>query len=328
MPRKRLLSDLVQDSKIETTITVNYTEHVFYSTGHTARDRLVRRTERWSRDGPSAFLGQGAYGTVYRECCGRKLRAVKEVKKYIVVGEELDYTRELEAIVKFSNPRYAYCFVRSHGWFEHGDSVFITMEYLPHGDLQKFLTRPLPEIEARQITSQVLDGLSHMHKNGFVHRDLKPANIMVVTKATDWYVKIADFGISKRRQEGVTTLRTIQQGTLGYAAPEAIGIGGDGNERSYTLAVDMWSLGAVAYKMLTNEALFQNLNDLFRYTSGLLEFPASVLESYNITAEGKDFISSLVSPEPEMRPSSTSTSPHTWIIMTLASDRICGVDDR
>jgi calcium/calmodulin-dependent protein kinase I len=48
------------------------------------------------------------------------------------------------------------------------------MEYIEHGDLQKYLSRPLPESEARQITGQVLEGLHFMHDNGFVHRDLKP----------------------------------------------------------------------------------------------------------------------------------------------------------
>lgn len=48
------------------------------------------------------------------------------------------------------------------------------MEYLENGDLQRYLTRPLPELEARTITLQVLEGLKFMHENGYVHRDLKP----------------------------------------------------------------------------------------------------------------------------------------------------------
>lgn len=48
------------------------------------------------------------------------------------------------------------------------------MEYFPYGDLQRYLTRPLPEREAREIISQVLEGLKHMHDNRFIHRDLKP----------------------------------------------------------------------------------------------------------------------------------------------------------
>lgn len=48
------------------------------------------------------------------------------------------------------------------------------MEYYEMGDLQRYLTKPLPEPEARRITFQVLEGLEFMHENGFVHRDIKP----------------------------------------------------------------------------------------------------------------------------------------------------------
>ena len=64
--------------------------------------------------------------------------------------------------------------MRSSGWFEDGSTVFIAMEYLRHGDLQRHLMKPLPEREVRQIALQLAEGLDLMHKNNFVHRDLKP----------------------------------------------------------------------------------------------------------------------------------------------------------
>jgi calcium/calmodulin-dependent protein kinase I len=70
--------------------------------------------------------------------------------------------------------KYAHCFVNSKGWFELGDAVFICMEYFEHGDLERHIAQPLAEIEAREISSQVLEGLGYMHANGFVHYDLKP----------------------------------------------------------------------------------------------------------------------------------------------------------
>jgi hypothetical protein len=101
-----LLSDLVRDSKIETQVLDKCLLHTFYETGPSARERRIRREERWVCQ---SLVGRGAYGTVYLEKCdlgGKpKLRAVKEIKKYVVPGEELDYMRDLEAVAKFSNQK-------------------------------------------------------------------------------------------------------------------------------------------------------------------------------------------------------------------------------
>jgi serine/threonine protein kinase len=58
--------------------------------------------------------------------------------------------------------------------------VFIAMEYFPLGDLQNYLSSPLSEKEVKQIASQILEGLSFMHDNGFAHRDLKPTVSLLV----------------------------------------------------------------------------------------------------------------------------------------------------
>lgn len=104
MSAQSLLSDLVRDSKIETQVLESGLQHTFYETGRSARERHVPREERWVRQ---ALVGRGAYGTVYLEKCESgditKLRAVKEIKKWVVPGEELDYMRELEAVAKFSH---------------------------------------------------------------------------------------------------------------------------------------------------------------------------------------------------------------------------------
>jgi tRNA A-37 threonylcarbamoyl transferase component Bud32 len=61
-----------------------------------------------------------------------------------------------------------------YGWYENNDSVFLAMEYFPHGDLEDYITRGITEDNAKMICAQLVDGLSLMHSIGFTHRDLKP----------------------------------------------------------------------------------------------------------------------------------------------------------
>lgn len=72
--------------------------------------------------------------------------------------------------------KYEHCFVKSYGWYEDNDSLYIAMEYLELGDLQHSMqSNPhLSEHDGAVITSQILEGLEFMHENDFAHRDLKP----------------------------------------------------------------------------------------------------------------------------------------------------------
>lgn len=73
--------------------------------------------------------------------------------------------------------QYKRWFIKSFGWFEDSSSVFVTMEYCIHGDLQYQLSirRSLPVTETQQLTFQILEGLNQMHQNDFAHTDLKPS---------------------------------------------------------------------------------------------------------------------------------------------------------
>lgn len=67
--------------------------------------------------------------------------------------------------------------MKSFGWYDDTEAIYIALEYCPHGDLHRYLSRrtPLPLGEAQELTRQILEGLHDMHVNGFAHRDLKPA---------------------------------------------------------------------------------------------------------------------------------------------------------
>ena len=71
--------------------------------------------------------------------------------------------------------QYEDSFVKSFGWYSTDDKIFITLEYLEHGDLQRYLGTPLLEQEGQCLVHQIVEGLNFMHDRGFAHRDLKPA---------------------------------------------------------------------------------------------------------------------------------------------------------
>ncbi|KAF7552319.1 hypothetical protein G7Z17_g4387 [Cylindrodendrum hubeiense] len=191
-----LNSDLVRDSKLEARFIGGATHHALLVSDPALGRRRRHEDERWFR---KKRLGGGSYGTVWLESCtdGRKkgaLRAVKEILKPSPSDSSkdfLDYGRELEAIAKFSNDKYADYFVKSYGWFDSDHAVYIAMEYIENGDLQKYLVDPFPEFEAQVIVSQLADGLEFMHNNAYTHRDLKPAiltmssTLPAITNATD-----------------------------------------------------------------------------------------------------------------------------------------------
>ena len=123
------------------------------------------------------------------------------------------------------------------------------------------------EDDVKDIIKDMLNGLRIMHSENFAHRDLKPGNIFVVQKppASNWRVKIGDFGISKQVQGDRTALRT-EIGTLDYLAPEISGyLGTDGLTSVYDNAIDIWSLGCVINKVATQRVPFPNRSDVCKF---------------------------------------------------------------
>ncbi|KAL3489042.1 kinase-like domain-containing protein [Aspergillus germanicus] len=183
MPR---LPDLVRDYQLEASFPPDRpddTVHTYHERAPRLRRRLTR-TEHWTR---LRRIGHGGFARVYLEECSNpratdkpRFRAVKKINidKW---SAHIDYTRELEAISKFSQPKYDHSFVKSYGWFKTSRHLFIAMEYLELGDLHNYLyhqrQKPLPEHEAQDVIYQILYGLQEMHENDFIHRDLKLNNI-------------------------------------------------------------------------------------------------------------------------------------------------------
>jgi serine/threonine protein kinase len=140
--------------------------------------------------------------------------------------------------------------VTVHEFFEDGSVPYIAMEYLPHGSLRQYIGQ-LSMAQIAGVLEGVLAGLSHGEAHRIVHRDLKPENLLV---AVDGRVKIADFGVaraySKAATRAVVTVAGTTIGTPAYMSPEQA-LGSD-----LTPATDLYSLGVVAWELLTGQVPF------------------------------------------------------------------------
>ncbi|WP_040840693.1 bifunctional protein-serine/threonine kinase/phosphatase [Thiothrix nivea] len=113
---------------------------------------------------------------------------------------------------------------------------------------QWMIDNPRPDLETvRNIVEQIAKGLRAFHRQEMLHQDLRPANIMIDSTGT---VKIIDFGsvqVAGISEIATATGQNAVPGTLQYTAPEYL-LGEYGTTRS-----DLFSLGVIAYQMLTGK---------------------------------------------------------------------------
>ncbi|KAI1462829.1 kinase-like domain-containing protein [Annulohypoxylon moriforme] len=312
------MPELVRDTELEA---------IFYPSASMPQVTVHRRpwsiyaddTEEWKR---VERIDHGGSSTVWLEKPVKGVNALRHglrVVKELRTNRSLDYTRELEALAKFSQGKYREYFVKFYGWFEAPGTLFIATEYHEHGDLMNHIAEygPLPEVQAHHITGQILQGLIFMHENHFAHRDIKPANILISLKPPKhkWRVKICDFGLSRKFQGNVRS-RTIR-GTPGFMPPELIsGIGEDVRNADPFLA-DIWCLGETAFQILTGKGTFDNNVGLLNYWNGHSSFPSEPLKRARVSSRAISFLQSIMTARPLGRLNAKQAIRHRWMAEPL-----------
>jgi eukaryotic-like serine/threonine-protein kinase len=137
--------------------------------------------------------------------------------------------------------------VRTYDVGRDGELAYFTMEFVEGSGLDGILEAGLMDVdEAIRLFKEVCHGLEAIHQCGIIHRDLKPANIMVLK---DGSIKITDFGVARPESSDLTEHDSLV-GTMAYMAPEIM-LG-----KETTQLVDIYSMGVIAYLMVTGEVPF------------------------------------------------------------------------
>ncbi len=209
------------------------------------------------------LLGEGGMGRVYEgeQQMGTTTRkvAIKTLHPHLSQDPQIvaRFNRECGTVVELEHSNT----IKFYDFGQTADgTLFIAMEFLEGKSVAAVLESdgPMPPARTENILRQVCGSLNEAHKKGIVHRDLKPENVVLTTRAGEEdFVKVLDFGIAARsesadrkREEKLTQQGTVL-GTPPYMSPEQF-TGKELDARS-----DIYSLGVMAYEMLTGKLPFE-----------------------------------------------------------------------
>ncbi|MGE0756261.1 MAG: serine/threonine-protein kinase [Pirellulaceae bacterium] len=206
-------------------------------------------------------LGAGGMGEVYqaehlllkrpcaikliRAACDADAAALARFEKEVQVTARLTHWNSVE--------------IYDYGRTDDGTFYYV-MELLPGMSLEDIVQRhgPLPPERVVHLVTQICGALQEAHLAGVIHRDIKPANIFASQRGGIRDVaKLLDFGLVKAGQERSEAGEGAFSGTPSYMSPEQASAYDDVDGRA-----DIYSLGAVAYYLLTGRTPFTSQNVL------------------------------------------------------------------
>ena len=253
-------------------------------------------------------LGSGGMGEVWR-ATHRLLRrdAALKIIRPDAAGAwtsgspaEQRFEREAHAIAALRSAHTVHLY--DYGVASDG-TLYYVMELLDGVDLQTLVERhgPQPAARVAHILVQICDSLREAHESGLVHRDIKPANVVLARYAGRFdHVKVLDFGLVRdlRRDAPALTADDVVPGTPAYVSPEAAT-----GESATDARADLYSLGCVAYWLLTGTLVFEARNALEMAVAHAtrLPVPPSARTERPIPAELEAIVMRLLAKDPAAR---------------------------
>jgi serine/threonine-protein kinase len=247
-------------------------------------------------------LGVGGMGRVYeaQHSLLRRRAAIKVIAQEQASAEQLRrFDLEAKMTSRLCHPNTVAVF--DYGRTRRGD-FYYAMEYVDGITWETLVLRygAQPAARVRHLLAQAAGALSEAHGLGLVHRDVKPGNLMLAQVGGIFdFVKVLDFGLV-RVTRGVEAGMSGPGGLLGtprYMAPEAFA-SSQSDPRS-----DVYSLGCVAYFMLSGHAPFSAKTDAGIATLHLTRMPPplSALGKSDLTPELERLVMRCLAKNPEER---------------------------
>ncbi|XP_066493835.1 myosin light chain kinase 3 isoform X2 [Tiliqua scincoides] len=250
-------------------------------------------------------LGGGRFGQVHKctekstgLCLAAKIIKVKVAKEREEVKNEINIMNQLNHVN----------LIQLYDAFESKNNLTLIMEYVNGGELFDRITDEnysLTELDAILFTKQICEGIHYLHQHYILHLDLKPENILCVN-CTGNQIKIIDFGLA-RRYKPREKLK-VNFGTPEFLAPEVV------NYDFVSFPTDMWSIGVIAYMLLSGLSPFLGETDtetMNYIVNCSWDFDAEAFEQ--VSDEAKDFVSRLLIKEKSGRISAANCLKHEWL---------------
>ncbi|KAK2916801.1 hypothetical protein Q8A67_001175 [Cirrhinus molitorella] len=192
------------------------------------------------------IIGSGGSGTVY---LGLKedgtevaiKRITKDQQKSKDFENELKHLRDLNLESKN--------IVRYVDLAEDEDFYYLALQLCEY-DMEEYMENLRQEEQKdkdtalRRIVKEILLGLQVLHRAGVIHRDIKPGNVLIDSGKN---ARLADFGLSRKLEEGRSTVHTARAGTLGWEATEILN-----QDTGYKISSDIQVAGMLVYYILSD----------------------------------------------------------------------------
>ncbi|MFO0889520.1 MAG: protein kinase [Isosphaeraceae bacterium] len=206
-------------------------------------------------------IGVGGMGIVYkaRQLSLNRLVALKTIGSRLLHSEQLiaRFVSEATAVAALQHPNIVPIYEVGHDDELH----YFSMRLVEGGNLSNAIEKGPDRFgfkggprESARLVMTLARAIDAAHRHGVLHRDLKPANVLLNESGEPL---IADFGLAKRLDDDSNLTRTGDIiGSPSYMAPEQA----SGDAAATTVSVDVYSLGAILYEMLTGRPPFRGGN--------------------------------------------------------------------